>query len=162
MASQSFAVELNRHNANHVQKKEEHIKTEISNDGQDTLLVKNAHGEHLQPLMEDKITETTHPKKASPFSNLSNSIIATHKAVKNFLRQIGHGFQETMSESATRNRAIYIFIAVVFLVILCCVGLQFILSMAKSSRINLNKLEKLLKERQSRDQESVDEHETNA
>jgi len=64
-----------------------------------------------------------------------------------------------MSESATRNRAIYIFIAVVLLVILCCVGLQFILSMAKSSRINLNKLEKLIKEKQTREQETGEENE---
>jgi len=133
-------------------------KVETTPGSSDTLLVQNPHSDG--PTEEQaKLLAHAQPKKSGPYLSLANSIIASHKTVKKFIQQIGHGFQETMTESATRNRAIYIFIAVVFLVVLCCVGLQFILSMAKSSRINLNKLEKLMKQRQEdleRQQSSVD------
>jgi hypothetical protein len=133
-------------------------KDEPTPETSDVLLVQNSHS--AGPTEEQaKLLSHANIKKSGPYLSLANSIISTHKTVKNFIKQIGHGFQETMTESATRNRAIYIFIAVVFMVVLCCVGLQFILSMAKSSRINLNKLEKLMKQKQEdleRQQSSVD------
>jgi len=72
---------------------------------------------------------------------------------------LSQGFQETMTESGTRNRAIYIFVAVCHLVVLCCIGLQFILTMAKDSKIALNKFERIQRERAVRGLENaVDQH----
>jgi len=72
---------------------------------------------------------------------------------------LSQGFQETMTESSTRNRAIYIFVAVCHVVVLWCIGLQFILTMAKDSKIVLNKFERIQRERAVRGLENaVDQH----
>jgi len=131
---------------------------EVSEVTFDEILVFQKANENAAAKNEEIGDSTLRNGKKSSL-NLANSIVSSHKSFKNFLAQVGQGFQETMTESSTRNRAIYIFVAVCLLVVLCCIGLQFILTMAKDSKIALNKFERIQRERAVRGlEDAVDQH----